>query len=103
MTVYVKKEKINVDAKGEYNIETGMLVVLKGSTVSSDVAKSEKFRSTASIEKKRKDTVKNNKTICDVSFSSPSTAGNFVTGRSTNGYIVWCDETGKKLKDVLGR
>ncbi len=103
MRVYVKKDKIGVDAVGEYDPITGILVVLKGSKVSADIANSEKFRGTASIAKKRKDTVKNNKTICDVSFKSPSTAGNYVTGRSTNGYVVWCDESGRKLKEILGR
>ena len=103
MKVYIKKEKIGVDAVGEYNTRTGELLVLKGSKVSNDIANSEKFRGATAIAEHRKDTVKNNKTICAVSFKSPSTAGNFVTGRSTNGYVAWCDETGKKLKEVLGR
>ena len=103
MKVYVRKEKLGVNAMGEYNVETGSLIVLKGSVVSPDIANSEKFRASSSIAKQRKDTVKNNKTVCDVSFKSPSTAGNFVTGRSTNGYVVWCDDSGKKLKDILGR
>lgn len=103
MKVYVKKENLGVNAVGEYNSEDGSLIVLKGSTVSPDVVKSEKFRGASSIISKRKDTVKDNTTICDVAFNSPSTASNFVTGRSTNGYIVWCDESGKKLKEILGR
>ena len=103
MKVYIRKERIGVDAVGEYNPNNGSLIVLKGSKVSNDIASSATFRAAASIAKQRKDTVKENKTICDVAFKSPSTAGNFVTGRSTNGYVAWCDESGQKLKAVLGR
>ena len=34
-------------------------------------------------------------------FTSPSTAAQFVTGRSTNGYKAWKVEDGKTLDDYL--
>lgn len=103
MKVYIERSQINVEAVGEYDAESGKLTVLKGSKISSDVAHSPKFRGASSIENKRKDTVKNNRTIVDVEFKSPSTASNYVTGRSTNGYILWKDSEGRTLKEILGR
>ena len=43
------------------------------------------------------------KVIKDCVFSSPSTAAQFVTGSSNNGYRVWKDRNGKTLKEILGR
>ncbi|MBR3108977.1 MAG: DUF4357 domain-containing protein [Clostridia bacterium] len=39
----------------------------------------------------------------DVSFKSSSTAGNFVTGRSTNGPAVWKDENGTTIKEIISK
>lgn len=101
MKVYIKREKSGVSAKGEYDPTTKELTVLKGSIVSGDVAEGGTFRSARTIIKLRNDTVKDNKVIKDVHFKSPSSAGNYVTGRSTNGYITWKDENGKLLRDIL--
>ena len=38
----------------------------------------------------------------DVLFTSSSTAGNFVTGFSTNGLTAWKTKDGKPLKEALG-
>lgn len=53
--------------------------------VSANISQAPTFKSKKSIEKARAGTVKNGKVIQDVSFKSPSSAGNFVTGRSTDG------------------
>lgn len=37
----------------------------------------------------------------DCRFTSPSTAAQFVTGRSSNGYEVWKVEDGKSLGSYL--
>ena len=42
-----------------------------------------------------------NRLVVDVTFKSSSTAGNFVTGRSTDGPGSWKTLDGKRLKDML--
>ena len=101
MKVYIQSEKTGVNAMGHYNSATKELVVLKGSCVSTDVCQSEKFRSARSVIKMRNEFVKNGVVVVDVPFKSPSSAGNFVTGRSTNGYIAWKDENGVLLRDLI--
>lgn len=43
----------------------------------------------------------NGNILKDCLFTSPSTAAQFVTGRSTNGYIAWKVEKKKNLKEYL--
>lgn len=101
MQVYINSKKSNIDAIGEFNINTRELLVLKGSKVSDSIAYSEKFRGAKSIEKQRNGKIKNNILIENISFKSPSTAANFVTGRSTNGLIAWKNKEGKTIKIIL--
>ena len=101
MKVFLKSKRNSYDAIGEYQPLEKRFIIRKGSTVSENIAYSATFRAAKNIEKQRKDVIKNNKVIKDVIFKSPSTAANFVTGRSTNGLIAWKDENGKKLKELL--
>ena len=41
--------------------------------------------------------------IKDVSFNSPSTAAQFVTGRSVNGYIAWRPDDKMSLKEYISK
>mgnify|MGYP000960688815 CR=1 FL=1 len=100
MKLYLTRAKNNVSAIAEYSPEDKTFIVLKGSIVSDHIAYSEKFRGAKTIERIRKEYVKDWVVSCDVPFKSASTAANFVTGSSTNGLSVWKDETGKKLKDI---
>lgn len=100
MKVFIKRNDGGV-AEGEYDIETKQLVVLKGSMITEEIRYSAKFRGAKVIEKRRQGTVKNGKVMKDISFSSASTAANFVTGYSTNGLLAWRDENGRRLKDVI--
>lgn len=102
MRLYLKRPKAGIDAVADYNFETGVFTVLKGSTVSLAVSYTEKFRGSKSIEKNRESTVENNEVINDVVFKSASTAANYVTGSSTNGMIAWKDENGITLKEIFG-
>ena len=97
MRVYLISKRIDVNATGEYSTSTNELTVLTGSLVSAGIAYSKTFHGGNSIEKKREDTVVNRRTIKDVHFTSPSTAANFVTGSSTNGFRVWKDAKGNPL------
>ena len=101
MKVYLVRKNTCVDAKGEFDVDTNHLTVLKGSKVSPEISKSEKFRGAGTIEKYRKQYTKNNVVLEDVEFKSSSTAANFVTGISTNGLIAWKTEDGKTIKSVM--
>ena len=99
--VFLNKPKNCVDAFGEFNKKTRELIVLKGSRVSEKVTYTEKFRGSKSIEKQRVGRIQDNILQEDVKFKSPSTAGNFVTGKSTNGLTAWKDKNGKTIKELL--
>lgn len=101
MKLYITQRNSKVSAVGEYDPATKVMTVLKGSVVSEDVAHSEKFRGGKTIEKNRSSTVKDGVLAKDITFKSSSTAANFVTGRSSNGLIVWKDKSGRTLKVIL--
>ena len=101
MRVYLTRRNNEIKATGEYDIDTKRLKVLKGSVVSSKIAYSERFRGSSTIEKYREQYTKDRVVTQDVEFKSSSTAANFVTGSSTNGLVVWRDENGTKLKELV--
>ena len=98
MKVYLTNKNNLFDAVGEYNPKTNEMKVCKDSILNDEI---KKFRGTKSIEEKRKLYSKNNKLMEDVIFKSPSTAGNFVTGRSTNGWDAWKNADGLSLKEII--
>ncbi len=101
MRVYIKKRNSDVSAIGEYNFESGEMIVKKGAIVSERVATDGKFRSASSVLKYREAYCKGRKTQEDIAFKSASTAANFVTGTSTNGLIAWKDDEGNTLKSLI--
>lgn len=101
MKLYLTNRSNSYKAFAEYDIETQQFVVKKGSRVSKDIAYSASFRGSKSIEKSRASFVSLGEVTEDVVFKSPSTAANFITGRSSNGMIMWKDESGKTLKEIL--
>ena len=103
MKVFISSKRMGVQASGEYNPETNTLVVFAGSILSKEIKRSEKFRGANSIEKARKNNLDGCVLQHDMTFTSASTAGNFVTGRSTNGLIVWKNKDGITLKELLSR
>ena len=100
MKLFLKRNG-KYDAVADYDFGTGVFTVLKGSIVSDNISNALTFKGANSVEATRASYVKNQKVIQDVVFKSSSTAGNFVTGNSTNGPSSWQDETGKKLKEIL--
>ena len=100
MKVYLKRIRTNVDAVGEYNEKDNSLVVLKGSVISDTISTAPKFGGKKSINKIRNGVIENNVLKENISFKSPSTAANFVTGSSCNGLISWKTKDGKKIKDL---
>ena len=101
MKVFLIRERSGIDAQGEFDPATRAVTVLKGSKLSSTVARTEKFRGTKSIEKSREGVLKENVLQKNMEFKSASTAANFVTGSSTNGLIAWKDKSGKTIKEIL--
>ena len=101
MQVFLTRKKSDIEAIGEFDLKTKELKVLKGSKLSKDIAFSPTFRGAGSIEKRRKGKVINNILQEDVLFNSPSTASNFVTGRSTNGLTLWKNKDGKNIKELI--
>lgn len=80
----------------------GQWLVLKGSLLSENISQAKTFRGAKSIIKFRDGVVgEDNRLVVDVTFKSSSTAGNFVTGRSTDGPGSWKTLDGKRLKDML--
>lgn len=100
MKVYLVNDRKNINAVGDYNPETNGLVVLKGSVLSKAVSYTPTFRG-RTVEKTREGRVKDCVLQEDVEFKSSSTAGNFVTGRSTNGPAVWKDKNGRTIKELM--
>lgn len=101
MKLYLKNRNGRFNAVLDYDVFTGEYIVLKGSRVSDRISTAPSFRGARTVEKRRKQYVRNNVVQENVVFKSSSTAGNFVTGKSTDGPSSWKDENGKKLKEIF--
>lgn len=99
--LFMTKKATGVHAEGLYDTDTKQFTVFAGSIVSGDVSQAPTFRGAKSILKAREGVLDGQKLIKDVHFKSSSTAGNFVTGRSTDGMSSWKDEQGRTLKEIL--
>ena len=97
----MKSSRTGIDAFATYDPESRVCVVLKGTKVSDTISQSPAFRSAKSIEKTRASCVENCIVTKDTSFNSCSSAANFVTGRSKNGFITWRVEDGRTLREYL--
>ena len=89
MNVILANRTNTYSAKGTYDPSTKTFVVKAGSKVSKNIGHSPIFKGSKTIEKLRANYVVDGLTTEDVLFKSPSTAANFVTGRSCNGMILW--------------
>ncbi len=98
MKVYLKRKRGSIDAKGVYDVGSRELTVLKGSRVATEVRE---FRGASKVVKLWSEYTKNGIVTKDVSFTSSSTAANFVTGVNTNGLLAWKTEDGLTLKESL--
>lgn len=98
MKVVLKSRGIR--AYAEYDIGTNNCVILAGSEVTPTISQAPTFRSKRTVEKLREKYVKNNIVTENVQFKSPSTAANFITGSSTNGFAAWKTEDGYTIGDL---
>lgn len=99
--VFLKSNISEVDAFGEYNTSDNSLLVKKGSKLSKQLSESKSFRGKNAIIAARKGNVNDGTLLNDVNFGSPSTAANFVTGKSTNGIRSWKTKDGIPIKKLI--
>lgn len=100
--VYLTNKKRSYDAKGTYNEKT--FVVKKGSRIQLEFAKhiigGHKAKS---YREDPKYVDIDGNVLKDCVFGSSSTAAQFVTGRSANGFIAWRVDKKTNLKRFLGK
>lgn len=100
--VYLSSKDHSYDAKGTYSER--ILIVKKGSKIRSNFA--EHIRGGNNAKSFRDNPMfvdADGNVLVDCMFSSPSTAAQFVTGSSTNGYTAWHVDKKTTLKKYLGR
>jgi hypothetical protein len=86
------RSNLGINGEGDYNPDTNRLTVFAGSVVSENISSSKRLRSKYVADRIVKEMV---------SFNSPSTAANFITGNSSNGLLVWKDKQGRSIKDCI--
>ncbi len=101
MKLFIVREKKGINATAEYDSEEKRFTVLKGSTVSDTISDAPTFRGAKTIRILRDKYVVDRVLKEDLDFRSSSTAGNFVTGYSTDGPGSWKTKDGKTLKSIL--
>lgn len=102
MKVKVTLKQRTTDVFAEAIYEGATITVLPGGKISKDFA--DHIRGGKTAKSYRDDTQyvdKNGTILKSCEFTSPSTAAQFVTGRSTNGYEAWKVEEKKSLGDYL--
>lgn len=99
VNVYLRTRDGSCDAKALFEGET--ITVLKGSIIRPSFA--EHIRGGKASKKYRNDpSVVNGKVVLkDCSFSSPSTAAQFVMGSSVNGWTAWHIDKKTNLKEYV--
>lgn len=100
--VYIKSRNGNFEAKGIF--EDGKLIVRKGSKI--ELSFADHIRGGKMARSYRDDPAfvdAEGNVLKDCEFGSPSTAAQFVTGRSTNGYKKWFVKEKTSLSKYLGR
>lgn len=102
--IYLKSTKSLFEAKGLYTPK--QTVVLKGSKICIAFTTTKKFKGADLVHAIREDRAsvdEHGLVLKDCTFSSPSTAAQFVTGRSSNGYVAWRVDKHTNLKLFLGK
>lgn len=84
-------------------IEGKATTVLKGAKININSSFPKMVRSVVALREDRSTVSAEGILLHDVTFDSPSTAAQFVTGRSVNGYIVWRPNDEMPLREYLKR
>lgn len=102
MKIRVFLESIHNEFFAEAYYEDGAITVLPGGYIRKHFASHIRGGKTSRDYRDNPEYVSDDMTILkECSFSSPSTAAQFVTGRSTNGYDAWKVEDKKSLNQFL--
>ena len=102
--IYLNSREGLFQAKGIYTPE--QTTVLKGSVINTKFSTSKKFKGSnfvLAIRNNRAIVDENGVVLKDCSFASPSTAAQFITGRSSNGYVAWRVDERTNLKRFVGK
>lgn len=100
--VYLASKDKSYDAKGTYS--EGIFVVKKGSKIRLDFAKHIRGGKKAKSYREDPKVVDNDgNALKDFEFGSSSTAAQFVTGRSTNGFVAWRVDKHINRKRFVGK
>ena len=97
---YLKSPKGEFEAKCEV-LEDKRIKLLAGSRIKKEMNPRLNASKLVLEYRNDKNVVKDNIVQKDIVFNSPSTAAQFVNGRSTNGNIAWKDEEGKKIGEFV--
>ena len=98
--VFLSSRKADVQAEAIYDGES--IVIQPGGTISSDFAGHIRGGKMAKSIRENPEYVDDNRRILkECIFTSPSTAAQFLIGRSINGYEAWKVEKKKSLGDYL--
>ena len=100
MKLILKSSKNFHYAEATYS--NGSVTVLKGSKI--NVKDNFTRMATEAFAARHNKKIVNSEgiTLKNITFASPSTAGQFVTGRSTNGNIAWRPDDKVSLAEFLG-
>ena len=93
----IKKINFTVEASAKQTAEG--FVVLKGSSIAPSSG-TDSTISAGNLKKRRECKIIDNILQEDVLFNSPSSAAEFITGKSCNGWISWKTKDGKTLHDL---
>ena len=99
MVIDVNMKGRSYSAFGTY--EDGTITVHKGSTIGSPRKAGFKKSKQAYLYRENPAYVKDNTVRKDIQFASPSTAAQFVSGGSRNGYDTWFVKKGYSLGNYL--
>lgn len=98
------KQEIYIQGRG-YNASAtyndGKIIVHQGSQLNYPEVNGFKINSTALTFRENEEFVKDGVVIKECDFESPSTAAQFITGGSRNGYDTWKVEKGMSLGEFL--
>lgn len=100
MTLFLKSRNDSFCATATY--DDGVMTIEPGSKINRSFAKHIRGGKTSmKYRDDRKFVDVEGNVLQPCTFSSPSTAAQFVTGTSRNGYLVWKDENKVTLKELL--
>lgn len=100
MTLFLKSRNDNFCATAAY--ENGVMTIEPGSKINLTFAEHIRGgRTSMKYRDERTFVDAEGNVLKSCAFNSPSTAAQFVTGTSRNGYLVWKDENKSTLRELL--